>query len=72
MRGCDYGLTLELDLGDERFLASSPVFGMYILLTIPTLGAVFEVIDLREQCAVETTWTVYITELRPVYKFLRF
>lgn len=40
LRGHDCSLTCKLDLGNWTFLTTSPVFGMYILPTIPTPGAV--------------------------------
>lgn len=33
----------------------TPVLGMYILPTVPTVGAIFEDAALRDQCVVETT-----------------
>lgn len=35
------------------------VFGMYALLTIPTVGAFFKDVALREQSVFETVWMVY-------------
>ena len=40
LRGCDHQLTRKLDPGNQRLLIPSPVLGMYVLPTIPTLGAV--------------------------------
>lgn len=34
----------------------APVLGMYILPTVPTVGAIFKDSALRDQCVVETTW----------------
>lgn len=55
-------LTRELDLGNRRVLAPSPVLGMYALPTVPTVGAIFKDKALRGQCVVETTRAVYVTE----------
>ena len=41
----------------------SPVPGMYVLPTIPTVGAIFKDAALREQSVAEIIWTVYVTEL---------
>lgn len=42
LRGCDHRLAQKLYLGNWRLLTSPspPILGMYILLTIPTLGAI--------------------------------
>ena len=61
-RGHDFPLTPELDLDNQRLLSPSPVLGMYILPTITTVGAVCKDVALREHCAVETIWTVHVTE----------
>lgn len=37
---------------------SSCNLGMYVLPTIPTLGAIFKDAALREECVVETIWTL--------------
>ena len=37
------------------------VFGMYVLPTVPTVGAIFKQEAMREQ-SVDTIWTVYVTE----------
>ena len=38
--GCDHWLTLKVDLGNQRLLTLSPVFGMHNLPTVPIAGAV--------------------------------
>ena len=40
----------------------SPALGRYTLPTVPTVGPIFKDAALREQCVVETTWMVYVTE----------
>ena len=42
----------------------SPVLEMYILPTVPTVGAIFKAAALREQCVVETIWAVDVAEPR--------
>ena len=39
-RGHDHSSTLNLDLGNQRLLNPCPVLGMFILPTIPAVGAV--------------------------------
>ena len=63
-RGHDHWLTSELDPGNGRHLTPSPVLGMHILPTVPTMGAVFKDGAMREQRVVETIWTVHTTEPR--------
>ena len=55
-------MTTELDLGNLRCLVSSPIFGMYALPTVSTLGAGFRNVALREECVAETIWTESVTE----------
>lgn len=52
----DGWLTYEPDPGNWRLLILFPVLGMYILPTVPRVGA------LEEWRSIETTWTVYVTE----------
>lgn len=49
----------ELDLGNGRFFTHSSVLGTYTLPIVPTVGAIFNDIALREQCVVKTIWMVY-------------
>lgn len=51
-----------LDPGDQRLLAPSLVFGMYILPIVPTMGADFKDSALREQCVTEIMWMEYMME----------
>lgn len=46
-RGCDYWLTLQLDLGNWKLLTTFPVPEMYVLPAIPILGAVLKDMALR-------------------------
>ena len=62
LRGCDLRLTGELDVGNQKLLAPSPVLGIPTLPTIPTVEAIFKGTALGEQCVVDTIWTVIITE----------
>ena len=52
-------VTLELNPDNLRLVTPSSVFGMYVLPTIPAVGAaIFKDTALREQCVIETIWTV--------------
>ena len=62
MRGLDHQPTCELDPDNQGLPTTSPVLGTKILPIVPTLGASFREIALREQYVVETIWTVYMTE----------
>ena len=62
LRGTDHWFTHKLDPGSWMLLTPSLVLGMYVLPTVPTVGAGFRDTALREQCAVETIWTVHVTE----------
>ena len=61
MRGHD---RLVLRTGPELSEAPHPltVLGIYILPTMPTVGAIFKDTDLREQEVFETIITEYMTE----------
>lgn len=56
-----YWLTSKLDTGNSKFLSSSLAFGMYILLTIPTVGTIFKDTALRDQSVVMTIGIVHMT-----------
>lgn len=73
-RGRDCQLTCELDPGNQRLPTHSPGLGMYAFPTVPTVGAVFKDITLKEQCVVETLWMVYMPEPHEglLHKLLRF
>ena len=62
MRECDHQLTHKLDLSNQRLLTPFLFLGMYILPTVPTVGAIFKNAALRDQCAVETIWMVGVIE----------
>lgn len=62
LRGRDRQMTSELDPGSRRPLSLSPVLGPSTLLTIPTVGAEFKDVALREQCGTKTVWSAYGTE----------
>lgn len=54
-----------VDLVDLSFLTACPAPGRYLLSIFFTeRGYVFKDMDLREECVVETIWTVYVTEPR--------
>lgn len=63
MRRPDLQLIQELDLGNQRLFAASPVLGLYTLPTIPTVGAVLKDTGLKERCVIETIWMAQVTEL---------
>ena len=71
-RGCDCLLTPELDLGNQRLLAPSPILEAYGLPTVSTAGAEFKDAALRKKCVVETIWTEFVTETLKVSINLRF
>lgn len=48
---------LQAGPGNQSLLAPSLILGLYVLPTIPTAGAIFRDIVLREQCVAETPWT---------------
>lgn len=62
MRGHDCQLTCKLDLGNWKLLTPSPILGLYILPTVPKVGAIFKDVSLREQCVIETIWMAYMAE----------
>lgn len=53
---------LQAGSGNLKAPHSLPIFGMYALPNIPTVQAVFKDAAWREQCVVDTTWKVYVTE----------
>lgn len=61
IRGHDGWLTCDLDLS-HCSCAPAPVFGIYVLHTVPIVGAIVKDSVLRERCVVETVWMVYLTE----------
>ena len=62
MRGRDCQLTSELAQGIWSLLIPSPVLGMCVPPTVPTVEAIFKDTALREQCVVKTIQTVHMTE----------
>lgn len=62
MKRCDCQSATELDLGNLSHLIPSPIFGMYALPTVPTLGVGFRNVALREECVAEIVWTEFVTE----------
>lgn len=60
-RGNDYQLTLDLDLGSQRLPTPSFVLGMYALFILPTVGAIFNYVALRELCVVKIIRIAYMS-----------
>jgi len=62
MKAHDHRLIIELDPDSQRLLTTSPVLGIYVLPSVPTVGTFFKTEALRDQCVVETIWTEYVTK----------
>ena len=52
----------QLDPSNQRLLTPSPVLGMSVPPTIPTMGAIFKDAALSEHCVLEPIRMVYTTE----------
>lgn len=57
----DYWLTLELELSSCGLLTPSFVLGMYALFILPTVGAIFNYVALRELCVVKIIRIAYMS-----------
>lgn len=55
-------MTQELDQGNWSLLTLSLVIEKYVLPTVPTTGAIFKDVTLREDGIIETICTEYVTE----------
>lgn len=61
-RGCDHWWNPELAPGSPGLLTPFSALGMYVLPIVPAAGDTFKDTAQKEQCAVETLWTVHVTQ----------
>lgn len=68
-------MTCEWNKGNRKLLTLLSL-GLYILPTIPTMGALFKNTALREQCVLETTWLgsycIWLNHIKTSVYTLRF